>query len=196
MVQELLDEAGALSLSDLDAIAYGDGPGSFTGLRVCAGVVQGLAFALELPVVAISTLAALAHGVRRRQPAELKADGWIVPAIDARIGQLYWCAYRKQDDPFQPQLAERLTRPEQLRLTGPGACIGVGDGWRMVADFGGLPEGGLLSVDADQLPQAENIASLGLVAVEAGQTLRPDQVQPRYLREELGFRRHRRPRVS
>src|SRR5690554_5943555 len=87
MVQQVLDEAGT-ALAAVDAIAFGQGPGAFTGLRIAAGVVQGLAFALDKPVLPVSSLAAIAQRVWREQQA-----GQVAVAIDARMDEVYWGCY-------------------------------------------------------------------------------------------------------
>ncbi len=107
MVDELLAEAG-VALADLDGLAFGRGPGAFTGLRIATGVVQGLALGAELPVAAISSLAAVAEQV----PAA--AGETILVCNDARMGEVYWGVYQRKDAAIVG-----LT-PESVSVTGPG----------------------------------------------------------------------------
>src|SRR5690554_5279655 len=104
MVDELLSEAG-ISLAQVDALAFTAGPGSFTGLRIGFGVVQGLAFGADLPVIPVSTLAALAlAGARKAQ----LGSGCILPALDARMGEIYWGLYRYQSGSVEPLMADQV----------------------------------------------------------------------------------------
>jgi len=123
MIEKVLAEAG-LTKTQLDAVAFGRGPGSFTGLRIAAGVVQGIAFGLELPVVPVSTLQALAQGTYH----EKKYDQ-VMAAIDARINEIYWATYHLDGQYMQPVTAEQAAAPSDVAFTHPGEWVGVGNGW-------------------------------------------------------------------
>lgn len=125
MVDELLQEAG-IRLPEVDAIAYGRGPGSFTGVRIAAAVVQGLAFGAGRPVVGISTLAATAHAASRQTQHRDFAC-----ALDARMGEVYWGCFRTEMKSASVPVGDELVvSPEQApALDGSGWCA-VGDGWK------------------------------------------------------------------
>ena len=106
MCQTLLQEAG-LELTALDAIAFGQGPGSFTGVRIGIGVAQGLAFGAQRPLIGISNLAALAQGCWRRQEAR-----YVVAAIDARMDEIYFGAFVEQHGVMMPLCDEEVLAPE------------------------------------------------------------------------------------
>src|SRR5690606_29752792 len=110
MIEEILGEAG-ISLGDVDALVLGRGPGAFTGVRVATGMVQGLAFAANKPVIGISNLAALAQRAWREQGAEQ-----VCAAIDARMDEVYWGCYRLQDGVMTLVDTERVCAPEQVSL--------------------------------------------------------------------------------
>src|SRR5690606_37370793 len=110
MVDELLAAEG-VALRELDAIAFGRGPGSFTGLRICLGVVQGLAFGAGLPVIPVSTLAALAQGAAEGLPAGTH----LLAALDARMEEVYWGWFRLAADGLVEAAApERVSPPEAV----------------------------------------------------------------------------------
>ncbi|HWQ94164.1 MAG TPA: tRNA (adenosine(37)-N6)-threonylcarbamoyltransferase complex dimerization subunit type 1 TsaB, partial [Gammaproteobacteria bacterium] len=125
MVDKLLAEAG-LSLSQLDAIAFGRGPGSFTGLRIAAGVAQGLAFGADVPVLPISTLAALAQGAY----TDLGATR-VLTALDARMSEVYWGVYQINGaGVMELHGAEEVCAPGNVSLPLDGEWVGAGSGWK------------------------------------------------------------------
>lgn len=124
MVDEVLAEAG-LPATALDALVLGRGPGAFTGVRMAAGIVQGIAFGLDRPVLCVSTLAALAQGGYRRSGER----AWL-PAIDARMREVYWGAYVIDDAGVAQQaLAEMVAVPNAVEVPARGAWYGIGSGW-------------------------------------------------------------------
>jgi len=188
MVQSLLAEAD-VSLNSLDAIAFGRGPGSFTGLRICAGVVQGLAFAADLPTLPISSLTALAQGVYRNT-----GSTHIMVVQDARMAELYWAGFRVVDGRTVLVGEEMLTAPEQLDesitvLKSEASWVGVGDGWRFAAQF---PEHVLpLVTPLEQLchVQAQDIVRLARYDLQQGLEVPAEQALPVYLRGKSAWRK-------
>ncbi|WP_073691284.1 tRNA (adenosine(37)-N6)-threonylcarbamoyltransferase complex dimerization subunit type 1 TsaB, partial [Pseudomonas aeruginosa] len=129
MVRDLLDEAG-VALSAVDAIAFGRGPGAFTGVRIAIGVVQGLAFALQRPVLAVSDLAILAQRAYREQGAER-----VAAAIDARMDEVYWGCYQLQQGEMRLAGSEAVLPPERVAVPWDAAAadwFGAGTGWGYV----------------------------------------------------------------
>ena len=178
MVDRLLARTG-LGLTDMDALAFGRGPGAFTGLRIAAGVAQGLAFAAGLPVIPVSTLAALA------------LSGNDVPgrlcAIDARMGEIYWCAYTLDADGLPAAASpERVSGPGDVTIPGAGPWFGLGSGWASYAD---ILKAGLGDAYAghrgDCYPRAQHIAAIARREFEAGRALPPEQAVPVYLRDRV-----------
>lgn len=177
MMDELLAEAG-IGLAQLDALAFGRGPGSFIGVRIATGVVQGIAFARDLPVVPVSTLAALAQGVD--QPR-------VLAAIDARMHEVYWAAYQRDDAGIMQLLGEEaLTPADQVVLpVGIEPWYGAGTGWHdqgpQLADH--LPQ--VTEYAADVFPHAACVARLGEAGFRLGQAVAAEQAQPVYLRDQV-----------
>jgi tRNA threonylcarbamoyladenosine biosynthesis protein TsaB len=121
MTQEALAEAG-VALTQIDAVAFGRGPGSFTGLRICAGVAQGLAFGADVPVLPVSSLAALAQGI--------EAPG-VLAAFDARMDQLYWGAYvRNARGLVELSGAEKVLAPRDIPANGARNVFRTRVSWR------------------------------------------------------------------
>lgn len=178
MVDELMAERG-LKLRDLDAIAFARGPGSFTGLRICLGVVQGLAFGAQLPVIPISTLAALAQS----GAADVPAGTRILGAIDARMDEVYWAWFEKAVNGLvQPLGDEHLSAPEQVGAAAHAAAIGVGSGWSYRPR---LCDAGFAHIDPALLPRARAIAALALPVWNAGGAVDVEQALPVYLRDKV-----------
>lgn len=178
MVQQVLDEAG-IKLSLIDAIAFGRGPGAFTGLRIAVGVVQGLAFALDKPVLPVSSLAAIAQRAWRERGAEQ-----VAVAIDARMDEVYWGCYSMQAGQMTLQGMEQVCAPEQAELprTASGEWLAAGTGWQAYA--------GRIKVDVSgqanaSLPHAEDIVQLALHDWQQGRALNADQALPVYLRDQV-----------
>ena len=177
MVEEVLIEAG-LTLSVLDALAFGRGPGSFTGLRIGAGVVQGLGFAADLPVVPVSSLAALAEGEQRPQ---------VLAALDARMSQVYWAAYQRgADNRLELVGRELVAAPHELPAPESSGWWGSGSGWDVYSQQ--LLErwpNRIAGWSARSFPRARDIAILGAVGVAAGEALAAERALPVYLRDDV-----------
>lgn len=194
----LVDEMLArhqIPLSSVDAIAFGLGPGSFTGLRICFATVQGLAFGADIPVIGVSTLQAMAQAAHQLVP-EPSADAIYVPMLDARMSQVYWGAY---------QFSDGLTALRPDSLNDPADCleplgsyqsskiIPIGPGWHYppLQDWDGKVS------QTEQQQQIEPWASaiVGLaqaVARDDWQNIR--EVQPTYLRDEISWKKRQRIR--
>lgn len=197
MVQEVLAEGG-VALAALDAIAFGRGPGAFTGLRIAAGVTQGLAFGAGLPVVPVSDLAALAA-----RAATQHGQRYVLACLDARMAQVYWAAFDCADPAAPlPLTPERLSAPDDLPRLGKGdgasfcsaeegtvPFFGVGHGFGAYPGLVGLLGASLSGFDAGLLPHAREVALIGARAVAAGATVAAEDAQPVYLRDDVAHRR-------
>lgn len=180
MVDSLLARA-QLSLQQLDAIAFGCGPGAFTGLRIAAGVTQGLGLAADLPVIPVSTLAAMAQqaGLHYQSTA-------VLAALDARIGEVYWGRYQLIDGRASLQGEEQVIRPDQLKALPENSWVAVGSGWDVYGDtLRGKVKGELAHLDAQLTPSAEFIAQLAAFEYQAGHVLPVEAAQPVYLRNKV-----------
>jgi tRNA threonylcarbamoyladenosine biosynthesis protein TsaB len=181
MVDALMAEA-ELALGELDVVALGRGPGSFTGVRIAVAVGQAIAFAQDLRVAAVSSLAALAQGACR----ELGATA-LLAAFDARMGEVYWGEYRCADTGLvEPVRADRLLNPAAVPLPPPGEWFGVGPGWPAYASA--LEQrlaGRVRSWDGARWPRARDVATLAVQAAGAGALLAAEQVLPVYLRDQV-----------
>lgn len=190
--EALLAEAG-IARTQLDAIAVGRGPGAFTGVRLAIAVAQGIALALDIPVVPTSTLAVLAM----RAPST--ATG-ILAVIDARMGEIYLGAFARMADGMVATLGEEILMPPQhpidwVRVAHCDeanamhrAWIGVGSGFEasdsaLIATLGGA----LIRSDSAALPHASDLARLAAAAYDRGETLPPDRVEPAYLRDKVAL---------
>ncbi len=181
MVSKVLAAAG-IALNELDAIAFGRGPGAFTGLRIAAGVTQGLALAADLPVIPISTLAALAQ-----QSYETHQHTHIMAALDARINEVYWGCYVVQDDRLVLQGEEQVLLPqavEQVCLPHE-TWVGVGSGWSVYEDVLQGKVGRVKPIYADSVPSAVSIARLAAYELSAGKAVAVEEAQPVYLRDKV-----------
>lgn len=187
LVQELLAEAG-IALADCDAIAYGAGPGSFTGVRTACGIAQGLAYGASLPVVPVVTLDAMALACQQQHGAQ-----HILAVLDARMGEVYWAQYNLADG-VQTVLAPALSAPGAVApdAAAPGAAApqgevtACGNGFAAYeSELAGLPCAA--KADAAIMPHAIQIGQLAQRAFAAGQTVSAAEAQPLYLRNKIAF---------
>ena len=178
MIHDLLGEAG-LALAALDAIAFGRGPGAFTGVRIAVGVVQGLAFALDKPVLPVSNLAVLAQRALREHGAQQ-----VAAAIDARMDEVYWGCYRAEQGEMRLQGVEAVLAPEQAALprNAEGQWFGAGTGWGAYAARIALQPA---ARDDAMLPHAEDLLTLARFAWLRGEAVPAEQAQPVYLRDNV-----------
>lgn len=176
MVEEILREAG-VSLRDLDGIAYGRGPGAFTGVRIAIGVVQGLAFGADLPAVGISDLAAVAQQVA--QPGDR-----VLVCMDARMNEVYWATFRCDADSglVIASSVERVERPESVQ-THDAINVLAGTGVRAYPQLASAFHG-IVTHDS-VLPRAAEIALLGEPELRAGRGRPAAEAQPVYLRDQV-----------
>ena len=185
MIESLLVEAG-MTAAQLDACAFGRGPGSFTGVRIAACVIQGIAFAADLPVVPVSTLAALAQGGMREsgQPNMLTA-------LDARKAEVYWGVYQQAGDGLAAlQGEERVCAPASVSMPEDQDWIGVGSGWAAYGKALGSQAGDrLVRVMHDLEPRARDVATLALADYEAGRGVAAYEAIPVYLRDKVADER-------
>jgi len=181
MSQSLLEEAG-IGLTALDALAFGRGPGGFTGVRIATAVIQGLALGLDVPVVPVSSLAALAQGAS----AGLQVPA-VLAAIDARMGEVYWGAYRAGEGGLVAALGdERVDLPEAVRAPEGERWGGAGSGGASYAGRLGAGLGPRLAgVDADRYPRAGDVAALAAGTYRRGKAVTVDEVAPVYLRDRV-----------
>ena len=186
MVQELLAEAG-IGLNDCAAIAFGAGPGSFTGVRTACGNAQGLAFGAGLPAVPVVTLAAMALACRQHSGA---AD--VLAVLDARMGEVYWAQYRFDNtdagaETCHEVVAPSLCAPGDVRpLPASTPLAACGNGFSAYAEaFAGrdFASGALAGI----MPHASCVAQLARIELAAGRAVKAAEAQPLYLRNKIAF---------
>jgi len=178
-IDKLLHDAH-LSLKELDAIAYGCGPGSFTGIRIASSVAQGISFGSKLPVIRISSLAALAQSAYNKQQ-------WsrIFVAVDARVQKIYWAVYTAdQQGHVRLEGVETVCAPDKIVLATQQQGVGVGDGWEkygesMTKHLGFSP----LAIDAQQIPSADALLILAQEKFAKKEWSLPHEALPIYLSE-------------
>ncbi len=186
MVNEVLTEAG-VKLGELDALAFGRGPGSFTGLRIAAGVTQGLALGAGLPVVPVSDLAALAQGAARERDATQ-----VLACLDARMGEVYWGAYRRGPGGLvTPMSEERVSVPEAVACPAPGDWHGAGQGFAAYPALRSAPGGRIVETEPERVPRAADVLRLALAEAVAGNTVAAEAAIPVYLRDEVAWKKGR-----
>lgn len=182
MVDECLGNAG-LSLADLDALAFTAGPGSFTGLRVAAATIQGLAFASDTPVIAISTLEAMAQAWFEQQNA---VTGPVLACLDARMDEVYSGEYVFEMGLCKKLRDDSLSSPEQIALSCCNYLAAIGSGCDYLARFPGAAV--FSSVDPGAPPRASAVLKLAQRDFALGKLLSAEQAQPVYLRDSVAWK--------
>ena len=180
--EQLLADAG-VAKSQLDAIAVGRGPGAFTGVRLAIALAQGIALALDRPLLPVSTLAALA------MCADSAAEGdRIIAAIDARMGEVYLAAFARAGEGVVALNEEVVVKPDAADIPAGDGWLGVGTGF--AAADAALParlHGRLAAFDATALPHAADVARLGALMYARGEAIAPERIEPAYLRNNVAL---------
>lgn len=178
MVDALLADAG-VGLRQLDGIAYGAGPGSFTGLRIACAVTQGLALGADLPVVGVSTLESL---------AEQAGAPRVLTVLDARMAEVYWAAYERSDDRWRTVSAPQLALPESVHVPAGEGWVGAGNGFAVLGEVL-RPQLAvrLQRVEDTLMPDAAAMAPLAAAAFARGEAGDAALAAPIYLRDKVAL---------
>ncbi|MCS2161301.1 tRNA (adenosine(37)-N6)-threonylcarbamoyltransferase complex dimerization subunit type 1 TsaB [Scandinavium sp. H11S7] len=186
IVQDILTETGT-TLTELDALAYGRGPGSFTGVRIGIGIAQGLALGANLPMIGVSTLATMAQGAWRKTGATC-----VLAAIDARMGEVYWAEYQRDaQGNWRGEATEAVLKPEAVndrlkQLDGEWATVGTG--WQAWPDMAN--DTPVTLVDGDVLlPAAEDMLPLACQLFAEHKAVVVEQAEPVYLRNTVAWKK-------
>jgi len=178
MVDELLRES-AITLRELDGIAYGAGPGSFTGLRIACAVTQGLAFGADLPVVGVSTLQSIAE--------QTGADK-VLTVLDARMAEVYWAAYRREGTGWAAVIEPQLALPQSVTVPPGDGWVGAGNGFVALGEvLRPRLAAQLARIDDTLMPDAAAMAPLAVQAFERGAGMDAALAAPIYLRDKVAL---------
>ncbi len=178
---ERLLKAKNIAPRQLDAVAFGAGPGSFTGLRIACGVAQGLAFAHNLPVIGISTLEAMAEEAVPGKSAAAR----VVACLDARMREVYYSALEKTDGRWREVVAAQCVAPAALQVPPGEGWMGCGNGFAAHENLHGSL--GLNKVIADIHPSAMSVARLAAPRLAAGEGVDAALAAPVYVRDKVAF---------
>jgi len=187
MVRELLAEQN-LTPAELDALAFACGPGSFTGVRIATGVVQGLAWGLGIPVVPVSSLEAVALGAMN--VLDIPEDTGIAVAFDARMGEVYWGCFAARAGLPVALAQEQVCPPEAVTLpAGAERWCGAGPGWHYRSTMPAEVSERVDTIDETLVLRAAWVARLAAIAYQQGKTVPADQAQPVYIRDEVAWKK-------
>ena len=186
-IHALLEEA-KVKLSDLDGIAFGAGPGAFTGVRIACGVAQGLGFGGNLPVVGVNTLLAL---------AEASGEEQVIACLDARMGEIYHAAFEKINDEWVEQSVTKVCKPEGAPLLASRASqinvhekvwVGVGSGWAAYGEIlSAVYALNVTKIVSEITPTAEAILKLATPTFAAGLAKPASEAAPIYIRNRVAL---------
>jgi tRNA threonylcarbamoyladenosine biosynthesis protein TsaB len=185
LIDELLQRC-QLQIQDLDYLAFSAGPGSFTGIRIAFGVIQGIALATNKPVLAISSLQTLAQTSWR-----LLQQTRVIPVMNAYMDQVYWGCYQVDMQgimqPFQP---DQVSAPDVVTVPANESYFGIGNAWQVYAEQ--IPPAAhqaLIQCDTTITPQAYDLLTLAQVAAQEGAAKPIDDIAPYYLRDKTAWRK-------
>ncbi len=180
MIDALMAEVG-LKPSELDGLAFGRGPGSFTGIRIATGVIQGIAYGCDLPVVAVSNLAAVAQEFLDRSD-----ENTAFVAMDARMNEIYWGVYQRDELGFARLLGAEAVIPASAIEFPEVNGVGVGSGWNIYEEILKTNLSQRLTGYEDfNLPRASSIAKLGAEGFRQGLAVTAENAIPVYLRDKV-----------
>ncbi len=197
MLDDVLKEGG-ISLNEVDVIAFSRGPGAFTGLRIAAGIAQGVALSVDKPIVPISTLAALAGQAMDNKNYQGEI---VITALDARMGEIYWAVFKNNDEGMAELVGEeQVSQPQVmfqqavLNNAEDVKMLAVGTGWDVYAEE-------LLANDKPEnishwdgvYPTAKNIAQLAVSLFAEGKAVNPEEAQPVYIRNDVAKKSSKQP---
>ena len=178
MLDDLLRESD-ISLRQLDGIAYGAGPGSFTGLRIACAVTQGLALGADLPVVGVSTLESIAEQTGAER---------VLAVLDARMAEVYWAAYRREGDGWQAVVEPQLALPESVAVPDGDGWVGAGNGFVALREvLRPRLAARLARIDDTLMPDAAAMAPLAARAFARGEGMDAALAAPVYLRDKVAL---------
>ena len=178
-IQALLADAG-LQVKDLQGVAFGAGPGSFTGVRIAAGVAQGLGFGAGLPVAGICTLQAL---------AEASGADKVLACLDARMGEVYFAAYIKNAGSWQAVIEPGLYKPQAVPAVEGSDWVGVGSGWQAYAEqLSQVYQEQVQDVRPELLPTASAVLRLAKPEFMSGKPLPAADAMPIYIRNRVALK--------
>ena len=172
LCDEVFSEADT-KLSEVDFIAYTKGPGAFTGVRMCIGVVQGLSLACNIPSLGFSTLELLGYRASKKFKTQKVAT-----AIDARMGEVYWAVYVGGI-----VKSERICKPEQVDKLS-AEFVGVGSGWKVYKDLL-VKVSKIKCVEPEFYPDSSDLVDLSILSIELGKKATHELPQPTYLRNNV-----------
>ena len=180
VVRDVLDEL-ELALADLNCIAFGCGPGAFTGLRVAAAVSQALAYGIGIPVARISSLAALAAGAARRHGVDC-----VAPCFDARMSEAYLAVYSgcRSGEP-RAVVPDCLVGPERFRLPPELSFFAAGPGWSACPDLMDNHAAQIVGADFRLVPSAADLLALAAGQYRNGLTVAATDAVPNYIRDKV-----------
>ena len=183
MIDSLLNEAN-IKINSFDGIAFGRGPGAFTGVRIAISVAQGLACPHDIPLIPISTLAALAQQYS-------KENNYIATAIDARMNEIYWGLYKKSNKNIMKAIIkEKVCLPQNITSPSKNNWLGVGSGWQNYSEeIKSKFKSNIIGIKNDTYPDAKSILELAKIDYQESKFISPEKASPVYLRDNVATKK-------